>query len=61
MEEAAPYDEENDIAFWKGDLSAALILGEGRFVVFMVEEPHKPAIRAEGCGHVRKAVFKIRY
>ena len=39
----------------------ALVLGEGRFAVFMVEEPHKPAIKAQGCDKVKKAVFKIAY
>ena len=51
VEEAEPYDED----------SAALVLGEGRFAVFMVEEPHKPAIKAQGCDKVKKAVFKIAY
>jgi YhcH/YjgK/YiaL family protein len=61
MQEVTPYDEEADVAMWQGDLSAGLILGEGRFVVFMVEEPHKPGIQAQGCDKVKKAVFKIRY
>lgn len=56
-----PYDEEKDFALWNGAASAALVLGEGRFAVFMVEEPHKPAIKAQGCDKVKKAVFKIAY
>ena len=50
-----------DFALWNGAASAALVLGEGRFAVFMVEEPHKPAIKAQGCDKVKKAVFKIAY
>ena len=61
VEEAEPYDEEKDFALWNGAASAALVLGEGRFAVFMVEEPHKPAIKAQGCDKVKKAVFKIAY
>ena len=61
VEEAEPYDEEKDFALWNGAASAALVLGEGRFAVFMVEEPHKPAIKAQGCDKVTKAVFKIAY
>ena len=60
VEEAEPYDEEKDFALWNGAASAALVLGEGRFAVFMVEEPHKPAIKAQGCDKVKKAVFKNR-
>lgn len=61
MEEAESYDEEKDFALWNGATSAALVLGEGRFAVFMVEEPHKPTIKAQGCDKVKKAVFKIAY
>ncbi len=56
-----PYDIETDFASWTGDTSAALVLGPDRFAVFMVEEPHKPCIKAEGCDKVKKAVFKIAY
>lgn len=59
--EAEPYDEERDYAAYEGNTSAALVLGEGRFALFMVEEPHKPTIKAEGCDKVKKAVFKIAY
>lgn len=55
------YDEAADCAFWDGDVSAALVLGEDRFAVFMVEEAHKPTIKAKGCDTVKKAVFKIAY
>ncbi len=57
----AEYDSEKDIAFFKADLSCALILNPDRFVVFMAEEPHKPTIRTEDCEDVKKAVFKISY
>ena len=59
LEETVPYDEDNDIAFYKADLSTAGVLGEDRFVIFMTEEAHKPAVRAAGCTKVKKAIFKI--
>lgn len=59
LEETQPYSEENDIAFYQSDVSCAGILGTERFVVFMTEEAHKPAVRAVGCDHVKKAIFKI--
>ncbi len=61
LREEAPYQEQTDAALWQGDTSAALVLGEGRFAVFMVEEAHKPLIKAQGFDTVKKAVFKIAY
>lgn len=61
LSEEAPYDAEKDIALYHGETSAAMVLGEGRFAVFMVEEPHKPTIKAEGHDKIKKAVFKIAY
>ncbi len=58
---AEEYDAEKDCATWNGETSCALVLGEGRFAVFMVEEPHKPNIKAEGYPKIKKAVFKIAY
>ena len=54
-----PYDPETDCAFFQASPSIAGVLGEDRFAVFMVEEPHKPGIRAAGAQTVKKAVFKI--
>lgn len=59
LEEVRPYNEENDIAFYTAELSSASVLGPERFVIFMTEEAHKPAIHAVGCDSVKKAVFKI--
>ena len=61
LQEEAPYSEGSDAALWQGETSAALVLGEGRFAVFMVEEAHKPLIKAQGFDTVRTAVFKIAY
>lgn len=61
LAEVQPYDEAADCALWNAQTSCGLVLSEGRFAVYMVEEPHKPGIRAVGCDSVRKAVFKIAY
>ncbi len=55
------YNEETDCAFYDGELTSALVMGQGRFAVFMVEEAHKPGVKAHGCDTVKKAVFKIAY
>ncbi len=61
LTEIAPFDTEKDIGLLDGELTSALVLGEGRFALFAVEEAHKPNVRAEGCDKVKKAVFKIEY
>ena len=61
LTEVQAYDEASDCALWNAETSCGMVLGEDRFAVFMVEEPHKPAVRAVGCTVVRKAVFKIAY
>lgn len=54
-EEAVPYREDKDVAFYagKGDL---LTFREGDFVVFCPADAHKPGL---GTGVVRKAVVKV--
>lgn len=54
-----PYDEQADIALGSADTSIAGMLCEGRFALFLVGEAHKPTLKAQGCGKVKKAVFKI--
>lgn len=54
------YDEEKDCALFSASPSIAGVLGEDRFAVFMVEEAHKPGIRAAGSDKLKKAVFKMR-
>ena len=39
--------------------SAAGMLCEGRFALFLVGEPHKTGIKAQGCGKVKQAAFLI--
>ena len=39
--------------------SAAGMLCEGRFALFLAGEPYKTGIKAQGCGKVRQAAFRI--
>lgn len=61
VETVQEYDEEKDYGACQAATSCGLVLGEGRFALFMVEEPHKPTIKAAGCDTVKKAVFKVLY
>lgn len=35
------------------------VLGAGRFIICMQEEPHKPTLPYRGCGRVKKCVIKV--
>ncbi len=39
--------------------SAAGMLSEGRFVLFLAGEPYKVGVKAQGCGKIKQAVFLI--
>ena len=60
LEERTPYDAEKDIAFYNADLSCASVLGPGRFLVVMTEEPHKPAVASAQGTALKKIVVKVR-
>ena len=46
-------------AFGSAPTSAAGMLCEGRFALFLAGEPYKTGIKAQGCGKVRQAAFRI--
>lgn len=58
-QETKPFDEASDVGFVAGPEQACGTLGEGRFVLFLPGEPHKPSCRTPDCCKVRKAVVKI--
>lgn len=58
-QETRPFDEASDVGFVAGPEQACGTLGEGRFVLFLPGEPHKPSCRTPDCCKVRKAVVKI--
>lgn len=39
--------------------SISFVMGEGRFIVFMNEEPHKPTLSCGKCRRVKKCVIKV--
>ncbi len=60
LEEKAPYDAATDTALYAADLSCACVLGPGRFLVAMTEEPHKPLVASAEGKHIKKIVVKVR-
>lgn len=56
---AGDYDPAADCGFSAGPERAGGILGEGRFVLFLPGELHKPSCQTEHCARLRKAVIKI--
>lgn len=59
LEEVIPYDEGKDIGFYKGEKSAYCEMGPGRFIICMVNEPHKPGIKSSDKTELRKCVIKV--
>lgn len=59
-EPVGDFDADADIGFAAGPEHAGGVLGEGRFVLFLPQEQHKPGCKTPGCSHVRKAVLKIK-
>lgn len=53
------FDAGTDFGLVDGTACSAGTLGEGRFVLFLPEEFHKPSCINETCTHVRKIVVKI--
>ncbi|MGN0662745.1 MAG: YhcH/YjgK/YiaL family protein [Faecalibacterium sp.] len=54
-----PYDPVADTAAGSAGTSAAGMLCEGRFTLFLAGEPYRSGLKAQGCGKVKKAVFFI--
>ena len=54
-----PYDEEKDVAFWKGEAEASLTLGPGSFAIFLPADAHKPNCSIDAPAHMRKLVVKV--
>ena len=46
-------------AYGSAPTSAAGMLCEGRFALFLAGEPYKTGIKAQGCGKVKQAAFLI--
>lgn len=59
LEEVIPYDEGKDIGFYKGRSSSSCQMGPGRFIICMVNEPHKPGIKCKDETALKKCVIKV--
>lgn len=53
------FDAAGDIGFVDGEEQGSAVLGDGRFVIFLPGELHKPCCQHGDCTAVRKAVVKI--
>lgn len=54
-----PYNEDTDFGTVDCEKSASCVLGKGRFVVCMGEEPHKPSIAENENRYLKKCVIKV--
>ena len=54
-----PADETADITVGSAGTSIAGMLCEGRFALYLAGEPYKSGLKAQGCGKLKKAVFRI--
>lgn len=54
-----PYNQENDIIFFKGDKSFTKV-SEGMFAIFFPEDVHMPGISTGKISDVKKLVIKVR-
>ena len=57
LEEASPYNEEQDIAFFIDKPTTVTRIYPGQFVIFFPEDGHAPGI---GEGMIRKIVVKVK-
>lgn len=54
-----PADPEEDTVTGTAGTSAAGMLCEGRFALFLAGEAYRTGLKAQGCGKLKKAVFTI--
>ena len=54
-----PTDEAADLTVGTAGTSIAGMLCEGRFALYLAGEPYKSGLKAQGCGKLKKAVFRM--
>lgn len=59
QEVIAPYSEENDITFYKGEKSFTKV-DEGMFAIFYPNDVHTPGAKKDNPQSVRKVVVKVK-
>lgn len=57
---SVPYNESNDVIFYKNEYDTLLTLSQGDFAIFYPQDLHMPCIKIDSVSTVKKAVFKIR-
>lgn len=60
LEIAGEYVEEDDCAFYKGDMNTCCIIQDDYFVICFPNDVHTPAIRVDESQYVKKMVVKVR-
>ncbi|CAN5732341.1 YhcH/YjgK/YiaL family protein [soil metagenome] len=61
LEVESPYDEENDITFFRDpNVSSSLLVSAGDFMILWPGDAHKPGCMAGGREEVKKVVIKVR-
>lgn len=58
--EAIPMNEETDCGFYDAGNYVPCIMGEGKFLVLMPGEVHKPLVKIPGQDIKKKCVFKVQ-
>lgn len=53
------YDDENDFGTIRCRKEVAVPLGENRFIICLLKEPHKPGIYSTNSNFVKKCVIKV--
>ena len=53
------YDEKNDFGTICCRKEIVVPLGENRFIICLLKEPHKPGIYSTNCNFVKKCVIKV--
>lgn len=59
FKEKEPFSEEKDFGNGIAEKSARMIMGEGRFIVCMAQEPHLPSAATGSDRRLKKCVLKV--
>lgn len=59
FKEKEPFSPEKDFGSCMAEKSARMIMGPGRFIVCMAQEPHLPSIAAGDNRRLKKCVIKV--
>ena len=61
LEVSSPYNEAKDITFYKNDGGKLLSASPDCYFIFFPEDIHRPSIKTDRQGMVKKIVVKIKY